>query len=128
MKLRHVMFALVLAAAFLGAGCSMKQEADARFGDQHFKTAIALIELYKLRYGHYPDNLRDIRYTGDWDAIALGSVDYERVDGGYRLDVVRGWVGRPSLSYPADFWQGLGLVSSNVAGAPHRVVPSPSAR
>jgi len=121
MKLRTCMFALVLGASFLGAGCSMKQQADAKFGDQNFKTAIALIELYKVRYGHYPDSLRDIRYAGDWDALALNSVEYRRVDGGYELDIVRGWVGQPALSYPADFWQGLGLMSSNVAGVPHRM-------
>lgn len=120
MKLRTCLLALVLGAALFDAGCSLTQNADAKFGDQHFKTTIALVELYKVRYGHYPDALSDIRYTGDWDPIALNSVAYKRVDDGYELDVVRGWVGQPTLSYPADFWQGLGLVSSNVAGAPHR--------
>jgi len=120
MKLHTCLLALVLGTALLGAGCSMTQGADAKFGDQHFKTTIALIELYKLRYGHYPDALSDLRYTGDWDAIALNSVAYKRVEDGYELNIVRGWVGPPTLSYPADFWQGLGLVSSNVGGAPHR--------
>src|ERR1051325_1618833 len=128
MKLRACMLAVVLGAAFLGAGCSMKQQADAKFGDQNFKTAIALIELYKVRYGHYPDALRDLRYAGGCDAIARNAGAYKRVDGGYELDVVRGWVGRPTLSYPADFWQGLGLVSSNVAGVPQRMAPPSSAR
>jgi predicted PurR-regulated permease PerM len=44
---------------------------DNQFGDQHLKTAVALIELHKVRYGRYPDSLRDLRFTGSWDAIAL---------------------------------------------------------
>jgi len=31
----------------------MRQQADAQFGDQNFKSAIALIELHKVRFsGH----------------------------------------------------------------------------
>jgi hypothetical protein len=37
---------------------------DNMFGDQHLKTAVALIELHKVRYGKYPDSLRDLRFTG----------------------------------------------------------------
>ena len=103
------------------SGCSFKRQADAQFGDQNFKTAVALIELYKTRHGYYPETLRGLTFTGLWDAAALNSVEYKRVDGGYELDIVRGWVGQPELSYPPDFWHGLGLVSSNVAGAPHLV-------
>jgi hypothetical protein len=44
---------------------------DQKFGDQHLKTAVALIELHKVRYGEYPETLDDLRYTGEWDAIAL---------------------------------------------------------
>jgi hypothetical protein len=31
------------------------------FGDQHFKTAIALVELHRVRTGTYPSSLRDIK-------------------------------------------------------------------
>jgi len=96
------------------AGCGFQQEADAKFGDQHFKTVIALVELHKLRNGAYPESLQDLRFVGDWDAIALTSVDYKRVGGGYELNVTRGWVGQPQLTYPAEFWRGLGLVKSNL--------------
>ena len=33
---------------------------DNQFGDQHLKTAVALIELHKTRFGRYPDSLRDL--------------------------------------------------------------------
>jgi len=109
---------IVICTIAFATGCALKQEADAKFGDQHFKTTIALIELYKLRYGTYPEKLQDLTFTGDWDAIALNSVSYQRVGDGYELDVVRGWVGSPALSYPPEFWKGLGVVASNVGGAP----------
>ena len=113
-----VLFAIALATA-----CSFKQEADAKFGDQHFKTTIALVELYKLRHGRYPETLQDLNFTGDWDAIALNSVTYHRIGDGYELDIARGWVGQPTLSYPPEFWKGLGLVASNVGGAPKTSQP-----
>jgi len=109
--------AMLCAFAF-ATSCALKQEADAKFGDQHFKTTIALVELYKLRHGSYPETLKDLTFTGDWDAIALQSVTYRRVGDGYELDITRGWVGQPTLSYPPEFWKGLGLVASNVGGAP----------
>jgi hypothetical protein len=34
------------------------------------------------------------------------------------LHVVRGWVGKPTISYPKEFWQGLGLRRSNVTTLP----------
>jgi hypothetical protein len=36
---------------------------DAKFGDQHFKTAIALIELRRVRNGSDPDTLKDLQFT-----------------------------------------------------------------
>jgi hypothetical protein len=46
------------------------------FGDQHLKTTVALVELHKVRYGKYPDSLSDLKFTGQWDQIALQSVRY----------------------------------------------------
>ena len=83
---------------------------DNQFGDQFFKTAIALIELHKVRYGEYPEKLRDIKYIGDWDKGALNCVEYEKVGDGYKLEVVKGWAGKPDLKYPPEFWQGLGII------------------
>jgi hypothetical protein len=109
---------LVLLLVTSVTSCSFQEQANAKFGDQHFKTAIALIELYHLRHGIYPDSLRDLTFTGDWDQIALQSVHYARLDNGYELDIVNGWIGQPTLSYPAEFWTNLGLVKTNVAGKP----------
>ena len=109
---------LALGALCLLPSCGQFQkQADAKFGDQNFKTAIALIELHKVRFGEYPATLNDLRFVGDWDKIALSAVAYSRVDSGYSLDVTRGWVGKPSLSYPPDFWHGLGLRHSNMRAA-----------
>ncbi len=112
---------VVLASAalmFVLAGCSFRHQMDAQFGDQNFKTAIALVELYKVRHGTYPASLDDLDYLGQWDPIYIRGVKYRRVGKGYELDIERGWVGKPTLSYPPGFWHGLGLVATNVGGFP----------
>ncbi|HEV7703235.1 MAG TPA: hypothetical protein VGO46_03040 [Gemmatimonadaceae bacterium] len=113
------MLRLRLALAFLmvasGIGCTFPQEQmDSKFGDQNFKTSIALIELHHTRTGVYPESLRDLKFVGDWDQIALGAVEYRKLAEGYELNIVRGWVGKPSLAFPPAFWHGLGLRKSNV--------------
>jgi hypothetical protein len=111
-----VLRAGLLCAVLALSGCGMTGGVDAQFGDQHFKTAISLIELHKIRTGGYPESLKDLKFTGDWDAIAIGSVEYHRLDTGYELNITRGWVGKPEMSYPPEFWRGLGVVKSNVKG------------
>jgi hypothetical protein len=102
--------------AVIGAsGCQFQHRADAKFGDQNFKTAVALIELYRVRHGVYPAALSELDFTGDWDAIALAAVSYQRLPDGYELNVTRGWVGKPTLEYPDAFWHGLGIKRTNVA-------------
>lgn len=96
----------------------LSKKADNQFGDQHFKTAITLIELHKVRYGDYPQSLADLKYTGEWDQLALQSVSYRQVKKGYRLTLERGWIGKAQLEYPPDFWQNLGIVETNVNGHP----------
>jgi ATP-dependent Clp protease ATP-binding subunit ClpA len=83
-------------------------------GDQQFKTAIALIELHRLRVGSYPDSLDDLHFLGGRDRGALAGVRYEKLSDGYALDVVIGVGETPDLSYPSDFWRGLGLRRTNV--------------
>ena len=87
---------------------------DNMFGDQYLKTTVALVELYKVRYGRYPKSLRDIRFAGDWDQGALLSVRYYPAPDGskYCVEVVRGWMGKPALEYPPEFWQGTGYSAS----------------
>jgi len=101
------------------SGCNLLgefgEEADEKFGDQNFKTSIALIELHNVRNGSYPDSLDDIEYTGDWDAIYLNGVEYTKLEEGYELNLTRGWAGMPDeLIYPPEFWNGLGLKKSNL--------------
>jgi hypothetical protein len=102
-----------VAATVLGCG-QFRRSADIQFGDQNFKSAVALIELYKVRYGTYPNRLSDITFTGQWDQIWMSAVRYEKLSDGYELDLVRGWVGTPELSYPPEFWRGLGVRKTNV--------------
>jgi hypothetical protein len=83
---------------------------DQKFGDQHLKTAVALIELHKVRYGEYPETLDDLRYTGEWDTIALQSVEYtpNAEHTAYFVEVERGWAMKPELDLPPGFWHGTG--------------------
>jgi hypothetical protein len=105
--------AIVVTSAVLLSSCDFQKEADAKFGDQHLKTAISLVELHKTRYGKYPESLADLKFIGDWDKIALAAVEYKRSGSGYELNVLRGWAGAPNNQYPPEFWQGLGVISSN---------------
>jgi len=84
---------------------------DNKFGDQHLKTAVALIELHKVRFGQYPDSLRDLKFTGDWDQIALVNVRYypSAKRDAYYIEVERGWMGKPTLTIPPEFWKGTGF-------------------
>ncbi len=92
-----------------------KNEAGKKFGDQNFKTSIALIELYNTREGEYPDSLSQLKFTGDWDQAALQSVKYTKLSDGYELDLVNTpFGGIDSLKYSSDFWKGLGLKKSNI--------------
>ena len=83
---------------------------DAQFGDQHLKTTVALVELHKARYGSYPETLAALKFTGAWDAIATTSVSYranaDRTR--YCVEVQRGWISKPHLEMPQEFWQGTG--------------------
>ncbi len=114
MTKRIIPIPLILFTIWFWSACSFQKEADQKFGDQHFKTSISLIELHKIRFGEYPTSLKDLKFTGEWDKIALGGMRYKLVENGYDLDVVRGWIGTPELSYPDEFWRGLGLVKSNM--------------
>ena len=113
-RITRVLSIALLSAAIVFSGCAFQRETDRKFGDQHFKTALALVELHKIRFGDYPASLNDLKFVGEWDLIALNSVAYQRLDKGYELNVTRGWVGKPQLQYPPEFWQGLGLVKSNM--------------
>ncbi len=115
--MKSTIIAVIMLFATLTA-CNTKQfkeESNKKFGDQHFKTAISLIELHKVRTGVYPENLDSLKYLGDWDQIIYGSVKYKILEDGYQLDLINGWMGKPqNLKYPKDFWRGLGCKKSNL--------------
>jgi hypothetical protein len=111
-RLSHI--AVLMSVGMALSACSFQKQADRQFGDQHFKTTIALIELHRLRFGEYPASLKELKFTGEWDQIALSSCAYKRDGNGYQLDVIKGWMGKPDLKYPDEFWRGLGLVKSNM--------------
>ena len=100
------------------SGCDFEipalSEADHRFGKQHFVSAVSIIELHKLRNGRYPTSLQELEFLGDWDAIWLAAVRYEKVDEGYHLFLERGWMNKPSLEFPIKFKQGLGILKTNI--------------
>jgi hypothetical protein len=87
---------------------------DNLFGDQHLKTAVALIELHKVRFGKYPGSLSDLKFTGQWDQMALQSVRYypNADQTAYYIEVERGWVGKPDFEMPDEFWHGTGYTKS----------------
>lgn len=100
--------AFFLIRAFVSSGIT--RSPDNMFGDQNLKTAVALIELHKVRYGKYPGSLSELRFTGHWDQIAIQSVSYypsaDRAT--YYVEVERGWIGKPDLVMPEEFWRGTG--------------------
>ena len=84
--------------------------ADQMFGDQNLKTVVALLELHETRYGEYPAELADLKFTGQWDAIAIQAAVYCASDerDSYYVEIQRGWVGKPELTPRDEFWKGTG--------------------
>jgi len=103
-------FVCLAATQLVGAGCDT-HGIDAKFGDQHLKTTVALVELHRVRTGKYPRSLTELKYTGDWDQIALNNVRYcPSVDQKtYYVEVTHGWGGKPELKIPPEFWTGTGF-------------------
>ncbi len=104
----------------LGSGCGIDKftkESSEKFADQHFKTSISLIELYKVRNGEYPESLEAIKYIGEWDQMIFTSVEYKKLEsGGYELNLneYSPFNTEINLVYPSQFWEGLGLKKSNI--------------
>ena len=104
----------VLIIVFLSACDLSFPEIDETFGKQNFVSAISIIELHNTRNGSYPENLEQLKYLGDWDAIWLSAVRYERLDEGYNLFLERGHMGKPELKLPIEFKTGLGIKKTNI--------------
>jgi len=96
------------------------KDAQGMFADQEFKKAIAHIELHKLRNGTYPRSLDELQFLSAIDSTMLRVVEYHKLDSGYELNIhfkfptlTDGQETRARLSYPPEFWKGLGCVRSN---------------
>lgn len=91
------------------------QEMTTQVGDQHFKSAIALIELHNIRFGEYPKSLDSLKYIGITDKSIFSFVKYTKLDSGYSLDLTtKNNSKNKTTDYPAEFWNGLGLRKSNL--------------
>lgn len=100
-----------------GAGKELKSNFHRNLDDQNFKKAIALIELHKLRFGSYPESLNDPsfqEFMGDWDKFIYSAVTYSKLGNGYELNLNN--QDALQLEYSPAFWNGLGLVRTNVKG------------
>ena len=86
--------------------------------DQRFKTALALIELHRVRFETYPESLEDLQFLGPFDHRLLRGLRYEKLSDGYALEIAMPKGANPGLSYPSDFWRGLGIRRTNVDRSP----------
>jgi hypothetical protein len=105
------LYAITLSGVFTNLGSNIVNMSDQKFGDQHFKTTVALVELHHIRHGVYPADLSELEYIGDWDMLALSSVEYfvSESRSAYCITVTRGWIGQPDLTFPSDFFNGTGF-------------------
>jgi len=94
--------------------------------DQEFQKALSHIEMHKLRNGTYPDELADLEYLNPMDSRFLNRVEYFKLDSVYELNLkslapIKGSNNGKkkkkkmiAQKYPAEFWEGLGCVKSNL--------------
>ena len=100
-------------------GMSMAQTMMA---DQQFKSAIAQVELHKLRNGVYPNSLSELQFLSAMDSSMFHSIEYAKLDTAYELNInldmpsFDGSKKRIHLNYPPEFWRGLGCIKSNAKG------------
>jgi hypothetical protein len=86
-----------------------------QIADMEFKHTIALIELHKMRFGKYPLSLDSIKFSSITDNLSNSSFDYKLNGAGYDLNSKNSSLKFiNSFNYPNEFWNGLGLVKSNL--------------
>ncbi len=118
-------FSLLLLSSCIPDGMKKELDKNMQFGqrmmtDQYFQRAIGLIEMHKLRHGHYPLTLKRLEYLSFSDSSIFQFVEYKRLDTVYELNAVNVFPNmdgnvnpKVDLKYPAGFWEGLGCVRSN---------------
>jgi hypothetical protein len=85
--------------------------------EEVFHRAISLIEMHKIRFGDYPENLSKpgvIQYLVSDDLKVIQSISYQKLESGYELNV--GTEESVRIRLPNTFWQGLGIARTNVVG------------
>jgi hypothetical protein len=93
-------------------------EVQKMVADQEFTKGIAFIELHKVRFGSYPESLKDLKFLSKMDSV-MRDLEYRKLDDGYELNIkgvfqnMSGDELPMTLKYPAEFWEGLGCVKSN---------------
>lgn len=94
--------------------CAYTTVPDNLFGDQNLKTTVALLELYRARHGRYPNRLSDLDFVGEWDGIVIRQTAYYPNDSRdrYYVEVTRGWLCAPTITYSPEFWAGTGYDAS----------------
>ncbi len=90
------------------------------FAEHEFKKALSHIELHKLRNGQYPNSLSELQFLTAMDSSIFNTVTYTKIDTAYELNLkfemhsLDGQAEAVRLTLPAEFWDGLGCVKSNV--------------
>ncbi len=97
-----------------------REKSNNELFEEIFHRAISMIELHQVRFGHYPENLSVpgiIQYLVADDFKIISTVLYRKVDSGYELNI--GTDETIKIKLPRDFWQGLGIIKTNVDGGPN---------
>ncbi len=91
------------------------KELDKLHADRCFKSAIAVLELHKLRFGKYPDAFNKLLFLNAFEKKEIEYVEYKKLPNGYELNlIIAKFKSEINLNYPSEFWQGLGLRKSNL--------------
>jgi hypothetical protein len=95
-------------------------EMQKMLADQTFRKTLGDIELHKLRTGEYPASLRELKFINALDSAYFTSLEYHKLDSGYALNLtfkaatLNNQLTEVDLSYPPEFWTGLGCLKSNL--------------
>jgi hypothetical protein len=83
-----------------------------QLSDRELRTAVAQIELHKVRFGKYPRALQELRYVSQLDLTIFSNVAYfpnQELTAYYVEHRGNGMFETPKAEYPDEFWQGTGF-------------------
>ena len=123
-KLIYLAMAFVLSSCFPG---DLKEKMNEQMNkmqvdlaDQTFRRMLGEIEMHKLRNTKYPASLSELQFMNSFDSINFHAVEHHLLDSGYELNLhmkaarLNGTQTEVMLSYPKEFWRGLGCSTSNL--------------